>query len=107
MDEHLETPMVHRVITSPIGRLFHSRLFERFKIASVDTEFRVLRARAAADLVGVDVDAFLDELGVTGPIDDSLEKKIAEALASHSSAKSEYERVTAEWNDSPRHNCMA
>jgi hypothetical protein len=50
MREQLETPIAHRVITSPLERLFPSRLFERFKIASVDTEFRVLRARAAADL---------------------------------------------------------
>jgi len=99
MREQLETPIAHKVITSPLGRLFHSRLFERFKIASVDTEFRVLRARAAADLAGKDVDAFLDELGVTGPIDDSLVEKIAEALASHNDARGEYDRIAAKWDD--------
>jgi pimeloyl-ACP methyl ester carboxylesterase len=99
MSDKLETPLAHRVITSPLGRLFHSRLFERFKIASVDTEFRVLRARAAADLAGEDVDAFLNELGVTDPIDDSLAEQIVKALASHSGAKAEYERIAAEWDD--------
>ncbi|MEF8814112.1 MAG: hypothetical protein V5A55_09875 [Halovenus sp.] len=99
MREQLETPIAHRVITSPLGRLFHSRLFERFKIASVDTELRVLRARAAADLAGKDVDAFLDELGVTGSIDDSLDEKIAEALASHNDAMGEYDLIAAKWDD--------
>jgi dienelactone hydrolase len=99
MEEHLETPLAHRVITSPLGRLFHSRLFERFKIASVDTEFRVLRARAAADVAGEDVDAFLDELGATDPVDESLRRDIAEALTSHREAKAEYDRIAAEWDD--------
>ncbi|KOX95367.1 alpha/beta hydrolase [Halorubrum tropicale] len=99
MEERLETPLVHKVLTSPLGRLFHSRLFERFKTSAVDTEFRVLRARAAADLAGTDIDTFLDELGVTGPVDDSFAEKIGDALTSHADARSEYKRVAAEWDD--------
>jgi hypothetical protein len=100
MTERLATPLTHRIIESPVGRLLHSRLFERLKVSSVDREFSVLRARATADLTGADVDAFFDELGATEPVDASLRGKMAEALESHQRAKSEYERVAAEWDDS-------
>ncbi|MFC7096394.1 alpha/beta hydrolase [Halobaculum marinum] len=99
MTEQLSTPLTHQVIASPLGVLFQSRLFERVKIATVDREFGVLRARAAADVAGTDVDRFLEELGVTNPIDDSLTSKIARALEKHDDAKSRYESVTAEWDD--------
>ncbi|KAB1190377.1 alpha/beta hydrolase [Haloferax sp. MBLA0076] len=99
MPEQLETPLTHRVIESPLGRLLHSRVFERLKISSVDREFGVLRARAAADVAGEDVDAFLDELGVTDPIDDSLRRKIETTLQHHSTVKSEYESVADRWDE--------
>jgi hypothetical protein len=98
MTEQLSTPLTHRFIASPIGLLFQSRLFERVKIATVDREFSVLRARAAADLAGTDVDAFLDELDVTSSVDQSLRGKIARALDEHQSAKSRYESLAAEWD---------
>ena len=99
MTEQLSTPLAHRLIASPIGLLLQSRLFERVKIATVDREFGVLRARAAADLASTDVDAFLDELDVTSSVDQSLWKKIARALDEHQSAKSWYESLAAEWDD--------
>ena len=34
--EQLSTPLTHRLIASPVGLLFQSRLFERVKVATVD-----------------------------------------------------------------------
>ncbi len=98
MTERLSTPLTHRLIASPVGRLFQSRLFERVKIATVDREFGVLRARAAADLAGTDVDAFLDELGASVPVDDSLRENVAAALDQHAAAKSRHEALADEWD---------
>ena len=36
MTEQLSTPLTHRLIASPVGLLFQSRLFERVKVATVD-----------------------------------------------------------------------
>src|SRR6056297_4066267 len=99
MSERLETPLTHRVIESPVGRLLHTRLFERLKVSSVDREFGVLRARAAADVAGEDVDVFLDELDAPETVDASLRADVADALESHAAAKAEYERTAAEWDD--------
>lgn len=99
MTEQLSTPLTHRLIASPVGLLFQSRLFERVKVATVDREFGVLRARAAADLAGTDVDVFLDELEVTSPVDQSLRAKIERALEEHQSAKSRYESLAGEWDE--------
>ncbi|WP_152041167.1 alpha/beta hydrolase [Salinigranum salinum] len=99
MTEQLSTPLTHRLIASPLGLLFQSRLFERVKVATVDREFGVLRARAAADVAGTDVDAFLDELDVASSIDQSLRTKIARALKEHRSAKSRYESLATEWDE--------
>ncbi len=99
MSTQLETPFIHRIIESPIGRLFHSRLFERFKISSVDREFTVLRARAAADVAGTDVETFLDELGAPEDVDRSIRSKIEDALVNHSEARAEYETATEAWDD--------
>jgi hypothetical protein len=96
MTEQLSTPPTHRFIASPVGLLFQSRLFERVKIATVDREFGVLRARAAADVAGTEVDAFLDELDVASPVDRSLRTKIERALEEHQSAKSRYESLATE-----------
>jgi hypothetical protein len=98
MTEQLSTPLTHRLIASPVGLLFQSRLFERVKIATVDREFGELRARAAADLAGTDVDAFLDELDVASPVDQSLRTKIEPALTEHQSAKSRSESLATEWD---------
>jgi hypothetical protein len=98
MTEQLSTPLTHRVIESPIGFLFQSRVFERIKIATVDREFGVLRARAAADVAGTDVDAFLDALDATEPVDESLRAKIASALDRHEEAKHRYESLADEWD---------
>jgi hypothetical protein len=99
MTERLSTPLTHRLIASPVGLLFQSRLFERVKRATVDREFGVLRARAAADVAGTDVDTFLDELDVTTTIDQSLRTKTNRALEEHQSAKSRYESLAAEWDE--------
>jgi hypothetical protein len=99
MTERLSTPLTHRLVASPVGLLFQSRLLERVKLATVDREFGVLRARAAADLAGTDVDAFLDELEVASPVDRSLRTKIERALEDHRSAKARYESLAAEWDE--------
>ncbi|MFC7044088.1 alpha/beta hydrolase [Halobacteriaceae archaeon GCM10025711] len=100
MTEQLTTPLTHRLIASPVGRLFQTRAFERLKVGSVDREFGVLRARAAADATeGEGVDAFLAELGVTDPVDASLRDEIVHALDSHWQAKAEYDAATARWEE--------
>ncbi|WP_254525574.1 hypothetical protein [Natrinema caseinilyticum] len=98
MTNRLRTPRIHKLITSPVGRLFHSGLFERFKIASVDREFTVLRARAAADVAGTDVDAFLRELDAPGTVDSGMRDSISEALYSHRDARVRFQRISDEWN---------
>jgi hypothetical protein len=82
----------------PIGLLFQSRLFERVTLATVDREFGVLRARAAADVAGTDVDAFLEELDVTAPVEQSLRTKIVRALGEHRSTRSRDESLATEWD---------
>ncbi|NLV08078.1 alpha/beta hydrolase [Haloarcula rubripromontorii] len=98
MSNQLQTPRIHNVIASPVGRLFHSRLFERFKIASVDREFTVLRARAAADVAGTDVEQFLQELDAPDTVDEDLLESIEHALTSHQQARNRFERLSDEWN---------
>lgn len=98
MDQQLQTPRIHKVIASSVGRLFHSRLFERFKIASVDREFAVLRARAAADVAGTDVEKFLQELDAPATVDDDLQESIESALTSHQEARHRFERVSDKWD---------
>ncbi|KPN28931.1 hypothetical protein SY89_03165 [Halolamina pelagica] len=98
MNNQLQTPRIHKVIASPVGRLFHSRLFERFKIASVDREFTVLRARAAADVAGTDVEQFLQELDAPDTVDEDLLESIEHALTSHQQARNRFERLSDEWN---------
>lgn len=41
--DHLETPAVHRLLTSPAGRLLTSRPFEAFKTRSLPRESGVVR----------------------------------------------------------------
>ena len=99
MTDRLSTPLTHGLIASSIGLLFQSRLFERVTLATVDREFGVLRARAAADVAGTDLDAFLDELDVTASVEQSLRTKIVRALGEHRSTRSRDESLATEWDE--------
>jgi hypothetical protein len=83
MTERLHTPWTHKLITSPIGILLDTRLFEWIKDRSLPREFRLARAgAAAAATVGSGPDAFLDVLGVApDDLGDSARERLPEALA--------------------------
>ena len=95
MAPHLETPLVHRAIRSPVGAVLTTRPYEWLKRRSLPREFRTFRVRAVADAtVDEGVDAFLDELGsdrVTG------RDRLRSALDRHASRKRARDALEARW----------
>ncbi|WP_396612454.1 alpha/beta hydrolase family protein [Haloferax sp. S1W] len=95
--DHLETPAVHRLLTSPAGRLLTSRPFEAFKTRMLPREFGVVRARAAADVaLGAGPEAFLRE--VDAPPAPHLHDRIERALAEYARIRDAYDETMARWN---------
>ncbi|KAB1188300.1 MULTISPECIES: alpha/beta hydrolase family protein [Haloferax] len=95
--DHLETPAVHRMMTSPAGRLFTSRVFETIKMRSLPREFAVVRARAAADVaLGEGPEAYLREVGA--PPAPHLHDRIERALAQYAQVREEYDETMARWD---------
>jgi hypothetical protein len=97
MTEHLETPLTHRLIESPLGRLLYLPLVERLKVGAIDSEFTVLRARAIADVAGTSVDRFCEGADIPSSFDDDLVGDLQTALESHAETKATFERVHDEW----------
>ncbi|AHZ21174.1 abhydrolase domain-containing 18 [Haloferax mediterranei ATCC 33500] len=94
--DHLETPAVHRLMVSPVGRLLTTRPFEAFKIRSLPREFAVVRARAAADAaLGKGPRAYLHEVGA--PPAPHLHDRIERALAAYAQLREEYDETMARW----------
>jgi hypothetical protein len=101
MSTRLSTPAAHRLLTSPAGRLFETRAFERLKLASVPREFGVQRARAAADAA---IDArkgyasaarFLAEL--PSPPSPALRERVEAALDAYERTREDHEAAVADW----------
>ncbi|MFK5602368.1 alpha/beta hydrolase [Haloferax sp. Atlit-47N] len=94
--DHLETPAVHRLLTSPAGRLLTSRPFEAFKTRSLPREFGVVRARAAADVaLSEGPEAFLREVGA--PPAPHLHDRIERALARYARLRGAYDETMDRW----------
>ncbi|ELZ98726.1 hypothetical protein C440_00180 [Haloferax mucosum ATCC BAA-1512] len=94
--DHLETPAVHRLMTSPAGRLLTSRPFEAFKTQLLPREFAVVRARAAADVaLGDGPEAFLREVGA--PPAPHLHDRIERALAKYARLREAYDETMTRW----------
>ncbi|KAB1196118.1 MULTISPECIES: alpha/beta hydrolase family protein [Haloferax] len=95
--DHLETPSLHRLLTSPVGRLLSSRPVEVLKTRSLPREFAVVRARAAADVaLGEGPEAFLRE--VDAPPAPHLHDRIERALAQYATVREEYDETMERWN---------
>jgi hypothetical protein len=62
MTEHLETPLTHRLIESPFGRLLYLSLVERLKVGAIASEFTVL---PAPDTPGIDPERIYPVGGLT------------------------------------------
>lgn len=93
---HLQTPRVHRLLTSPAGRLFDTRSFRRLKLRAVPTEFAVARVRASADRSD-DAAELCRRLGVempTGRARSRLERK----LDAHDERRAAHERAAESWS---------
>ncbi|ELZ85079.1 hypothetical protein C453_10875 [Haloferax elongans ATCC BAA-1513] len=95
--DHLETSAVHRLLTSPAGRLFTSRPFEALKTRTLPREFSVVRARAAADVaLSAGPDAFLRE--IDAPPAPHLHDRIERALAEYARIRDAYDETMERWN---------
>lgn len=93
----LSTPRIHRLLSSPVGRIFDTQLFRRLKLRGIPTEFAVVRARAVADRTE-DVSAFTAALGISEPTGRKrrrLEAKLQEQAERRSKAK----RIMNEWDE--------
>lgn len=92
---HLQTPRVHRLLTSPVGRALDTQSFRRLKLRTVPTEFAVARVRASADRAD-DVTELCRRLDIeppTGRARSRLERK----LDAHDDRRAAHERATEAW----------
>ncbi|WP_327053746.1 hypothetical protein [Halomicrococcus gelatinilyticus] len=95
MTPHLETPLVHRAITSPVGAVLSTRPYEWLKRRSLPREFRTFRVRAVADATADEgVDAFLDELGTERV---TKRDRLRSALGRHAGRKRARDALEARW----------
>jgi pimeloyl-ACP methyl ester carboxylesterase len=98
MTDTLGTPLVHRLIESPVGALFENRAFERLRVRSLPDQFQIRRVRAAADVsLGSGPDAFLRSVGA--PPAPHLHDRIERALARYARRRESYDDAVARWND--------
>jgi hypothetical protein len=97
MADHLDTPLVHRFVTSPAGALLDAAPYEALKTRSLPLELGVARARAAAELtLGSGPEAFLREVGA--PPAPYLHDEVERALAAYAPVRAEYDDVTDRWD---------
>ena len=94
----LETPRIHRVLTSPLGRLMETRTVEQLALRGLRREFGIGRARAAADVsLGHGPAAFLRAVG-TPPAPD-LHPRIEEVLAEYATRREAFEEANERWEE--------
>lgn len=94
----LDTPRIHRVLTSPLGRLMETRTVEQLALRGLRREFGIGRARAAADVsLGHGPAAFLEAVG-TPPAPD-LHPRIEAALAEYATRREAFEEANERWEE--------
>ncbi|SEO88120.1 hypothetical protein SAMN04487948_106143 [Halogranum amylolyticum] len=92
----LDTPRIHRLLTSPLGRPLETRTVERLALRGLRSEFGINRARAAADVsLGHGPAAFLEAVG-TPPAPD-LHPRIEAALAEYATRREAFEEANERW----------
>ncbi|WP_101297218.1 alpha/beta hydrolase family protein [Halegenticoccus soli] len=98
MTDSLDTPLAHRLASSPVGGVFETRPFESMLLRGFLRGFRISRARAAADVsLGSGPSAYLAAVGA--PPAPHLHPRIERALAEYARLRSEYDDATERWDD--------
>jgi dienelactone hydrolase len=94
--EHLETPVVHRLLASPVGGLLDARWFERLKTRALRRDFAVQRCRAAADVaLGTGPREYLRTVGA--PPAPHLHDRVERALARYAPRREAALAATERW----------
>ena len=94
--QQLETPAVHRLLRSPVGRALDARWFERLKTRALRRDFAVQRARAAADVaLGSSPERYLR--AVDAPPAPGLHDRIEAALARYAPRREAAVEATERW----------
>ncbi|SDM84097.1 hypothetical protein SAMN04487949_2767 [Halogranum gelatinilyticum] len=94
----LETPRLHRLLTSPLGRLLETDALERVALGGVRREFGISRARSAADVsLGHGPAAFLDAVGA--PPAPDLHPRIERALAAYATRREAFDAANERWEE--------
>lgn len=92
----LETPRLHSLLTSPLGRVLEADAAERLALRGLRREFGINRARAAADVsLGHGPAAFLEAVGA--PPAPDLHPRIERALAEYATRREAFDETTARW----------
>jgi hypothetical protein len=93
----LSTPRIHRLLRSPVGRIFDTGLFRRLKLRGIPTEFAVVRARAVADRSET-VAEFCEGLGIQEPTG-RKRRRLEAKLREQAERQSEATEILSEWDD--------
>ncbi|SFL50899.1 hypothetical protein SAMN04487950_4061 [Halogranum rubrum] len=92
----LATPPIHRVLTSPVGRLLETNTIERLGLRGLRRQFAIGRARAAADVsLGHGPAAFLEAVGA--PPAPHLHDRIEHALAEYATRREAFDEANERW----------
>lgn len=92
----LDTPQIHRILTSPVGRLLETQTVERLSLRGLRRQFAIGRARAAADVsLGHGPAAFLEAVGT--PPAPHLHERIEHALAEYATRREAFDEANERW----------
>ncbi|MCG8349932.1 MAG: alpha/beta hydrolase family protein [Chloroflexales bacterium] len=91
--QRLQTPGMHRLIQSPLGAVFDTKLFERIKSQGLYMEFASARVGAAVLAAAGDVDAFLTHLGGDIRPSPQLADRIHQGLARYEALKQRHDAL--------------
>lgn len=98
MRKKLTSSNLHKLLTSPLGKLFDTQLFEWVKIRSINKEFKLTQISAVARATHHQgVDAFLEQLRLHNKIEPSVRDKLARALAAFGQEWQQCQTIIEEW----------
>jgi hypothetical protein len=98
MRARLQTPTVHRVISSPIGALLDTPTVERLRLERLPAELRLARIAAAASLTAAaGVDEFFAALGATPDLGSRGLRRLERGLSGFARALAERDEVLGRW----------
>ena len=100
MGDQLATPLAHRLITSPLGALLDTRIFERIKGRSLPREMRLARIGAVAEATaaeGGDARAFLDAVDPAGALAPRDRERVHKAFARFVRQWADYAAILKAW----------